>query len=398
MERRDFIKTTMGTAGLLLVKPAVAFGSQANTALRIGIIGCGARGRWIADLFKETAHVQIAALHDYFQDRVEGAAKEFGVDAAHCYTGLEGYHELLAGDIDAVAVESPPYFHPEQTTAALEAGKHVYLAKPIGVDVPGCNSIVDAAARHKTLSCLVDFQTRNDALFREAADRVHKGEIGEPICGQVYYHTGRLHKQAEPGSAVARLRNWVFDQALSGDIIVEQNVHVLDVANWFLDAHPLKAVHGAGGRRGRTDVGDAWDHFIVAYAYPHDVLMDFSSSQFTTGFDDLCTRIYGSDGVVDAHYGGEVYLKSKKDTWLGGETPTIYRDGAVNNIRDFCKSIQEGAPINNTAESANSTLTSILGRTAAYRNSGIGWDEMMAAAAKLEADLDLPPDGPRAYL
>jgi len=394
VERRAFLKVAAATAGLSIVPAKAVRGAEANEKLRIGIIGCGGRGTWIGNLFEKNANAKVVAVHDYFRDKVNAAGAKFEVPEKHRYTGLEGYRELLRDKVDAVAVESPPYFHPEQAVAALEAGKHVYLAKPIAVDVPGCMAIVDAAKKAAgKLSILVDFQTRNNEFFRGAAQRVHEGMIGDPVLGHVFYHTGRLGLHAQPGTEAARLRNWVFDKALSGDIIVEQNIHVIDVANWYLQGHPLKAF-GTGGRKARVDVGDCWDHFVVAFTYPKDVTVDFSSRQFGEGFDDLCIRLYGALGTVDSHYGGEVKIRGSKTGWAGGKTDQIYQEGAVNNIKDFCASISDGKPIDNAAESAQSTMTSILGRIAAYENRIVTWDEMIAANVRLDPKLDLPKDGP----
>ena len=392
VDRRDFLK--MAAAGLTILPAAAARGARANEKIRLGIIGCGGRGVWIGKLFEQHANAKVTAVHDYFRDRVDIAGRAFDVPEAHRHVGLDSYHELIAGPVDAVAVESPPYFHPEQTVAALEAGKHVYLAKPIAVDVPGCLQIVEAAAKTQGRCCvLVDFQTRNNEFFRGAAQRVHEGMIGAPVAGQFFYHTGRLAKKAEPGTDVARMRNWVFDIALSGDIIVEQNIHVLDVANWYLQGRPLQAF-GAGGRKARVDVGDCWDHFVVTYTYPNDVVVDFASTQFLYGFDDMCMRLFGTLGTVDSHYGGDVSIRGKSDGWAGGNTGRIYEEGAVNNIKDFCAAIAEGRYINNVPESANSTMTSILGRMAAYENRIVTWEEMIEKNERLEAHLDLPPDGP----
>ncbi|MCL4216459.1 MAG: Gfo/Idh/MocA family oxidoreductase [Candidatus Hydrogenedentes bacterium] len=395
--RRRFLQTASASAaGMMIVSPQTAFGAAANSKLRLGIIGCGGRGIWIGRLFEEFTNTKVVAVADYFRDRVDMAGEQLDIAPDRRYVGLDGYKELLAGDdVDAVAVESPPYFHPIHTVAALEAGKHVFLAKPIAVDVPGCKAIMAAAKKAEgTLTTLVDFQTRNNELFREAAQRIRDGAIGEPTLGQVFYYASRLSIRTEPGTEVARLRNWMFDIALSGDIIVEQNIHVLDVANWFIDAHPISA-RGTGGRKVRVDVGDCWDHFVVTYKYPNDTLVDFSSAQFTTGFDDLCTRICGSLGTVDAHYGGIVQIHSKdQGTWIGGETKGIYQDGAVNNMKDFCAGIAAGQFTNNADESARSTMTSILGRQAAYEQREVTWDEMVAANVALDPHLDLPENGP----
>jgi predicted dehydrogenase len=193
---------------------------------------------------------------------------------------------------------------------------------------------------------------------------------------------------------MARLRNWTFDKALSGDVIVEQNIHVLDVMNWYLQSHPLKASGGCGGRRVRTDVGDCWDHFMVNYTYPNDVLVDFDSRQFGHGYIDLCVRLFGSLGTVDSHYGGQVRIRGQKAGWRGGDTSDIYKQGAVNNIKDFEAGIRQGEYANNSLESAQSTMTCILGRMAAYRGTDATWEEMLAENERLDAHLNLPEDGP----
>jgi predicted dehydrogenase len=404
MRRRDFLKTAAAaTAGLTIVKPESVRGAPANSALRVGLIGCGGRGRFVSQFFPQHTPAKLVAIADPFKDRVddlrrrlqnskdENIKKGTALDDAHCFVGLDAYKALIESGVDAVLVESPPYFHPLHAAAAVEAGKHVYCAKPVAVDVPGCQSIVASAekAAAKKLNFLVDFQTRATDFYIEAAKRVHEGAIGYPVSGQVYYIASRLNRQTNPQDSpdATRLRNWVFDKILSGDIIVEQNIHVLDVANWFLQSHPVKAI-GTGGRKARVDVGDCWDHFIVTYWYPKDVLMDFSSAQYTRGYDDLCCRIYGNKGTVDSHYGGQVEIKGD-NPWKGGLTTAIYQEGAVANVKAFVESIETGKPINSGARGAESTLTSVLGRMAAYRGAMITWDEMMKESEKLETTLKI---------
>ncbi len=168
---------------------------------------------------------------------------------------------------------------------------------------------------------------------------------------------------------------------------MEQHIHVLDVANWFLQSHPDKAF-GTGGRKARVDVGDAWDHFLVTYWYPNEVHVDFSSNQFLKGFHDMCIRLYGADGTVDAHYGGSVRITG--DTkWDGAEKDDTFTGGAVTNVKDFVASIRSGNYLNNASVSAKSNLTAILGRMAAYRESVVTWDEMMRSGERYEANLRL---------
>jgi len=392
--RREFLKTTAAAGGVTIVAPSAVRGSQANSRLEIGVIGSGGRGRFVAKLFEEHTNTKVVALHDYFADRVQALGDELKVDANARFTGLDGYRALLDLKLDAVAVESPPYFHPEQAAAVLKAGRHLYLAKPIAVDVAGCLAVQQAAkAAGPSRKILVDFQTRRDPLFREAAERVHRGDIGPAVLGHVFYHAGRLTPRAREGSATARLRNWVFDKALSGDIIVEQNIHVIDVANWYLKAHPVSAT-GTGGRKARTDVGDCWDHFVVTYRYPDDVLVDFSSAQFTKGYDDLHVRVYGARGTVDSAYDGEVRLTGDLP-WPGGSTKGLYTSGTVGNVQDFHAAVTGNQPLADTlGPSLESNLTAILGRKAAYLGRAVTWDEMMQDRAPTDPKLALPKDGP----
>ncbi|MDX9755742.1 MAG: Gfo/Idh/MocA family oxidoreductase, partial [bacterium] len=241
---------------------------------------------------------------------------------------------------------------------------------------------------------LVDFQTRNSPNFKECVSRVHRGDIGEIALGHVYYHAGRLGPQTKPGASddENRLRNWVFDIKLSGDIIVEQNVHVLDVANWYLNSHPIKAV-GTGGRKVRTDIGDCYDHFVVTYTYPNGATVDFSSAQFTKGYDDLCIRMYGSKGTADSHYAGANWGRGPvridgDNPWEGTERDNTW-DAVDNNVKDFVQAFRSGEFINHGDYAVSSTLTGVLGRTAAYAQAPVTWDEMIKKNEAYEVDLQL---------
>jgi predicted dehydrogenase len=238
---------------------------------------------------------------------------------------------------------------------------------------------------------LVDFQTRTDPFYREAVKRAQYGDIGRIVCGEATYACGPTWgEQArwlgeKPGDPEMRLKAWGLDRALSGDVITEQNIHALDVATWVLDAAPLHAV-GTGGRKART-AGTCWDHFSVTFTFPGDVLVTFSSKQLGDGWDDICCRMYGTDGTLDTHYFGEVSIRGRLP-YRGGKIPNLYTDGAVSNIATFHDSITRGDFTNPTvAASVRSNLTTILGRTAAWRHARVTWDEMMSANEELRADL-----------
>jgi predicted dehydrogenase len=387
--RRDFLAGAAVAATLTIVAPGSARGAEAASRLEVGLIGCGGRGQWIADLFEKSAPWKVVATHDYFADRSGGAGKRFGVDAARCFSGLAGYRRLLEGKLDAVAIESPPYFHPEQAAAAVEAGKHVYVAKPIAVDVPGCTTIAQAGRRatEKKLAFLVDFQSRANEFFRGAVKWVHDGNIGKVVLIQANYFTGPIGRSVGDKSPEARLRGWTSDIPLSGDIIVEQNIHALDIASWFLNADPIKAI-GTGGNTLHCHNGDCYDHFAVLYYCPNDIVIDFSSTQCTHSREDIACWVLGQRGTAETHYGGNVIVRGQQ-TYRGGNTGPIYQQGAVTNIQDFHKNITAGNFANETvAPSVRSNLTCILGRTAAYTGRMVTWDEMIKANEKLDAKLE----------
>ena len=393
--RREFMGASAGGAGLLLLKPETVFGTQANSMVEVGIVGCGGRGNWIGRFFPEFTGARIVALADVIRANLDRTSETFKVDAARTYHGPDAYRELANSKLDAVVIETPPYYHPKHAMAAVNAGKHVYLPKPVAVDVPGCRTILTAGQKAKgKVSFLVDFQTRAQPVFQEAAARVHRGDIGKVAFAQVFYYAGRPSRdrsRAGMDSEQARVMNFYFDRVLGGDIIVEQNIHVIDVANWFLDAHPIKAC-GTGGRVDWSgteyNTGDAWDHFVVTYWYPNDVQVSFSSNQLTRAFSDLCVRCFGIHGALDSHYGGLVRITGA-NPWMGAEKDDTFRQGAINNVKAFIESIRTGKLLNNAEQAVESNLTAILGRTAAYKGGLVVWDEMMKANEKWEANFKL---------
>lgn len=393
--RRFLTQTGLGLAAVSTLSRSIAQGTAANSRLRLGLIGCGGRGEWIAGLFAEHGGYEIAAVADYFKERVDKLAETYHLAPGRLFTGLKCAEKMIAqGGLDAVAIISPPYFHPTQVKAAVDAGLHVYLAKPVAVDVPGCLSIrrSNTEARRRGLVFLVDFQTRANEFYKEAVRRVHAGAIGDLVFGSASYHARRLPLKAPPGTQEARLHNWVFDRALSGDIIVEQNVHTLDVMSWlFRDAPPVHCC-GTGGRSVRVDVGDNWDHFTLTYEYANHIGVTFSSRQFDASGEPggIINQMFGTKGgVFNSKYGGLVMLRAgKEDYYRGGETREIYKEGPITNIRDFHQQVMQRDVANTTVEpSVTSTLVAVLGRTAGYENRRVTWKELMASRAVLKPDL-----------
>lgn len=381
IDRRQLLKSS---AGMLLLKPETVFGYQANSAVEIGIVGCGSRGNYVGNFFVEYTGARVVALADPVPQPLQATAQRWHVPSEQLFSGIDGYQRVAESKLDAVLIMSPPFFHPEQAAAAAQAGKHVYLAKPVAVDTAGCLSIIDSGEKLKDKrSFWVDFQTRAQPVFQELMHRVHRGDIGEIPVGQTYYQTGIPKIKSGEGldPLHRRLREWLGDKVLSGDIIVEQHIHAIDVGNWYFSGHPLQA-RGTCGRKVRT-VGDCNDFFIVTFVYTRGVEVDHNSVQFTKGYDDICARAFGSKGTADAHYGGLVRITGE-NAWLGANKDDTFRSGAIANAKKFVESIRTNSLINNAQVAAESTLTAILGRTAAYRSREVTWSELLAEKEKFE--------------
>jgi predicted dehydrogenase len=389
--RRGFLAGSAALGlGLAIVKPGSVAAAEANSKITLGLVGCGGRGNWIADLFQQHGGYQFVGTADYFPERAAASAARLKVPASRAFSTLSGYHKLLEARPDAIVIESPPYFHAEQALAGVEAGVHVYCAKPIAVDVPGCQAMAEAGRKgtENKRVVLVDFQTRANEFYQEAVRRVHDGDIGPLVSGEAVYYCGGTWGGAEslaadPHSPEARLRAWGLDRVLSGDVITEQNIHALDVATWIVDQAPLKAV-GNCGRKGRGDPGDCNGNFAVIYTFPGDVLLSFASKQYGSGYDDIGNRMYGPRGTIETHYFGTVFIHGEK-SYKGGRMGNLYTDGVVRNIADFHAAITKGDCSNPTVlPSVRSNLTTILGRAAAYKKAEVTWDEMLKTAEKLD--------------
>jgi len=387
--RRGFLSAAVAAAGSFsMVKPELVRGTSANSKLAVGLIGCGGRGRWIARLFRKSGKYRLVACHDYFEDRADRVGEEHGVAPSRRFDRLYGYKHLLECPIEVAVIETPPYFHPEHAAAAVAAGKHVYVAKPIAVDVPGCQSIAESGKRATAnkLVFLVDFQTRANEYYREAVRRVHAGDIGRLVMGEAHYPWSGGGRGEPPADAEEQLRHWYYVLPLSGDFIVEQSIHVLDVATWIANADPIRAA-GTGGRIVRP-ANSIYDHFAVTYWFPGDFVLSFTSIQSIPGVkNEIRCRVFGADGVIDTDYYGDVWIRGKKP-YAGGNVGNLYLTGAMANIEHFYELVTKGDYSNTTvAPSVRSNLTCILGRMAAYTGREVTWKEMLARAEKLEPNL-----------
>jgi myo-inositol 2-dehydrogenase/D-chiro-inositol 1-dehydrogenase len=414
INRRRFMGAT---AAAMFIRPELVRGTAANSAIRLGLIGCGGRGTTVATSFATHTNTRVVALADVFQDQMDKAHAAFGkiaeekgyagIDRKQMFLGPKAFQELAnSKEIDMVQVSSPGYFHTEHLDAAVTAGKHVYCEKPVGVDVASCKRAqrIGEKAQGK-LSLEVGFQIRCAPPFVAMVDRIHAGAIGKIGNISAHYHATSIEYPPRPNASKneLRLRNWYWDKVLSGDIVVDQNIHVLDVCNWVLKAHPVKA-EGTYGRNLRKDFGNCADHFSLVFQYPENVHLTFDSIQYGKKFWDVSERFFGEKGVAESPYSGPVHILSDEPWEWKGEPPSGGSSSGFSTTgefhdnleqadaekeKSFIDSIVSGKFHNQAATGAESALTAILGRTAAYTGKPVTWDELMRSNHAYEPPVDL---------
>jgi len=418
VDRRGFIGSAAATAGLMIVNPSLVRGTSANSDVRVGLLGCGGRGTEDASNLVDTGSARVVALADLFPDQLETARKHFdeiqqaksfpALDPKQLFVGPDAYHKILASkEIDAIVIATPPYFHPMHLEAAVAAGKHVYLEKPVAIDVPGALKVIDIGKRAEgKLSLDVGFQIRDCPPFAEMVRRIHEGAIGKIVCGEAHYLTGYIERPQWPNASAdeRRLRNWIYDRVLSGDIIVEQNIHVIDICNWILKSHPLKAT-GTGGRGGRPTDGDVFGNYNLVFQYPDGVDVTFSSTQFAKGWWDVTERFFGTKGTSQSPYIGPLGIWGEEPWQSPSSAPKDAGQpqafSVTGNFRSnleqadpekkkaFVASILSGKFHNQAAAGAESAMSCMMARTAAYSGREITWEETLRSKEVWDARIDL---------
>jgi predicted dehydrogenase len=304
-----------------------------------------------------------------------------------CFTGFEAYKQLLAvPEINYVLLATPPHFRPTQLMATIEAGKHAFIEKPVAVDGAGVKLVMEAGelARKKNLTIGSGTLRRKLPGYIETIKRIRDGAIGDMIYARAYWNGNPVWSvDREPGWSDMewQLRNWAFFTWLGGDHIVEQHVHNLDIMNWALNAHPLKAT-ALSGRQVRTDriFGHIYDHFAVEYEYPNGVRMFSQTRQMPACENNIEENVLGTKGASDC-----------KEWIRGQDQKEIYRypgkdklsDGFQLEQRAFIASIRAGKPINEAQSIAESTLTAIIGRDSAYSGRSVEWNEALNSPCRL---------------
>jgi len=415
MERRKFLEgAAVVTGGLLLLKPETAFGFQANSAVRMGLLGCGGRGTHVATSFSLNTTAQVVALADLFPNQLAAGLDHFNdvnaklgraaIDGKLQFHGPHAYEQLAAADIDLIQISTPPFFHVQHLEAAVAGGKHVYCEKPVGIDVAQARKALEIAKRVKpTQSVDVGFQCRNAPPIAAAVQKMKDGAVGDIATISAYYYApASKEKAAGAPKDEYRLRNWLWDRALSGDILVEQNIHIIDLCNWLLGAHPVKAV-ATGGRLVLKHAGDCWDNYHVEYTYPGDVRVSFTSKQFGDySLFDAGFRVFGSTGAAAVAYSGSVEIVgAQKWSWADSQKSAAgefsasgaFSDNLAFADRDkertFIDSIVNGPVHNQIAAGVETALSCMLGRMAGYRGHEITWDELLKHGETYKLGMDL---------
>ncbi len=405
VSRRDFLKTTAALSATAL---ASGLGTRAYADLpdevRVGVVGCGGRGTGAAvNAVSAAPHVKIMALGDLFADRLERSRNQLTErlgDAAdlpleRCFTGFDAYKRVLETDCDIVILATPPGFRPAHIHAAAEAGKHIFAEKPVAVDPAGFRSVMASAdlIDKKGLSFVSGTQFRHELIYQETVKRIHDGAIGEVVAADCHYLTGALwmHPRQDNWTDMEwQVRNWLYFTWLSGDHIVEQHVHNIDVVAWVLGTEPETAL-GMGGRQVRTDpaYGHIYDHFTVEFEHPGNRRVMSLCRQMDGCARKIGERIIGTKGTANPRG----VIEGENPWRFTGEN----RPGLVEEHAVLIKALRSGNRVNECRQIAKSSMAAMLGRFAAYNGQVVTWEEVVNSPmdlqpAKLEfGDLEVPP-------
>jgi predicted dehydrogenase len=367
LSRRRFLSASAAATALTIVKPQLVRGSQANSKIQIGLIGSGGRGSYVAAIAHNDARAEVAALCDLFDDQLEKATVNLRLQKPALYKDFE---KLLGSNLDAVIIATPPFEHPRMLEAAIQAKKHVYCEKPMGVDVEGCQRVIAAGRSADPNKCIaVGFQQRYGPVYLEAYRRLKEGQIGALVNARgAWIGSDPFKRVPYSNPKVEILRNWFCYKDYSGDFIVEQDCHNFDVLHWFLGGLPLSAV-GQGGRKVRTSM-EILDHLSLTFTFPQDVHVNYEANQFTPrGFSRVGEEFTGTKGVLATSRARMIHYK---DTQLS-ETMESKGDITKDAVEAFLGRILSGDVENATEWAAKSTMIALLGRAAIYSGREVTW-------------------------
>lgn len=367
--RRDFTAAAAGAATFLILKPQQVRAYPANDALTIGLVGCGNRGMHDSGIAAKNEFARIAAICDIYDDKLAaGRAK---------YTGAKEYRniqDLLASDVDAVLIATPAFLHPEHFEMAVKARKHIFMEKPAGVDVKGCRRVIEAAKKaDKTRRITVDFQQRYGKDYRHVHQVVTSGELGEIKMIRASWLGNGPPRKSGHAASEEKIRNWYFYRETSGDMLIEQDCHNIDVIHWFVGKTPVKAC-GYGSRMIRTDIGDILDNLSVTYQYANGLVASYSAHQFgPKGYQDISETFICENGWAQVSRRGFAISRGSTGQVEKGDTKYDITQDAVN---EFIDGARTGKIENAGFHAAESTMIAILAREAIYSGKELTWERL----------------------
>lgn len=361
------LKST-AAAGFIMASE-LAKGYQANSALTLGLIGCGNRGMYVSGLFAKNEYLKVAGYCDIYEDKLANAAKKYS--GAKSY---KRYQELLASDVDAVLIATPAYLHPEHFEAAVKAKKHIFLEKPAGVDAAGCKRVLAAAKKaDPTKRISMDFQQRYGKEYRKAYEIVKSGELGAIKQIRAAWMGGGPPIASGHPDSEEQMRNWFFYRKLSGDILIEQDCHNIDVVHWFTGKKPVK-VSGYGSQALRKK-GDIFDNVGCTFQFDDGLVFSYTANQFgPVGWQDVSETFVCEKGVVNTSRQGYKVMRPKQPV---EEVATKY-DITSDAVNEFIEGARTGKLENAALWGAESTLVAVMALQACVTGKEVTWDKVNA--------------------
>lgn len=394
--RRDFLKAGAATlaGGTLLSGIPVDAWSQSGKTIRVGLVGCGGRGTGAAfEALQASKAVKLVAMGDAFADMLNGSyaklaarfKEQVDVPEKRRFTGLDAYAKVIA-ECDAVLLATPPPFRPAHFEEAIRAGKHVFMEKPLAVDVPGYHKIIEVGkiAEQKRLNVVVGLQSRYDTSLNAMVEKIREGAIGDIASVDVYYNVGapKIHPRKKGQTELEyQLRNWRYFNWLWGGQLAGQAIHQIDVINWVMQDYPTVA-GGMGGRLtfSGPDQGNTYDHQYVEYIYPNGVKMHVQCRNMDHADVRMGFHIRGTKGYADER--SRILDLDNKLTWRFRDADEeVGSTQLEQNV--FFNAVANGPYINNTDYGAKSTLTTIVGRMASHSGKSVKLDAALASSLSI---------------
>jgi myo-inositol 2-dehydrogenase / D-chiro-inositol 1-dehydrogenase len=391
--RRQFLGGALAAAASgPLLGVSMSLAAIPPRKIKLGLVGCGGRGSWIAELFKQHGGYEFHAVADYFQPNADRCGDALGVDKARRFSGLSGYKKVIESGVEAIALETPPCFFVEHAAAAVEAGVQVYMAKPVAVDVPGCLRIesLGKLATQKRQALFVDYQMPTDPANIQVAQRIGNGEMGMITKVATRGVFGGHVDPPKTATVESRLQDnvWDNDIAICGGYICAFDIHAIDAALWIVGQRPVAAM--GASRTCRTDPhGDTADVTTVVFEYADGLVHEHSGVGLPNGSEgEISCTLDGQVGHATVNYWHNAHFHRRGAKPFTAEVVDLYAAGAKRNIATFYETVIAGRFENPTVRRAvDGCLTCILGREAAARHGRLTMEDLLKENRRIELDL-----------